>query len=118
MWEKMVDDEISQTVPKPPRGKAGQGKPFLMKNITLTKMVAEIEKRFPGSVRDRAPLGWTVRPVIESSKELERFIRKERARGLKNVDMLIPLGVVSNGSKPGGQHVHQPVVSCLRHPRL
>ena len=32
--------------------------------------------------------------------------------------MLIPLGVASKGSKPGGQHVHQPVVSRLRHPRL
>src|SRR5262245_29510109 len=32
--------------------------------------------------------------------------------------MLIPLGVTSNGSKPGGQHVHQLVVPCLRNPRL
>ena len=47
-----------------------------------------------------------------------RFIRKERARGLKNVDMLTPLGVVSIPFTPGGQHVHQPVVPCLRHPWL
>ena len=51
-------------------------------------------------------------------KRKMRFIRKQRARGLKNVDMLTPLGVVSRDSKPGGQHVHQPVVSRLRHPRL
>ena len=52
-----------------------------------------------------------VHPVI-------RFIRRKRAPGLKEVDMLIPIGVASQGSKPGGQHVHQPVVSRLRHPRL
>ena len=46
------------------------------------------------------------------------FIRRKRAPGLKEVDMLIPIGVASQGSKPGGQHVHQPVVSRLRHPRL
>ena len=30
--------------------------------------------------------------------------------GLKEMDILIPIGVASQGSKPGGQHVHQPVV--------
>jgi hypothetical protein len=47
-----------------------------------------------------------------------RFIRLERARGLKKADMLIPLGVVSVISKPGGQHVHQSVVPCLRYSRV
>ncbi len=47
-----------------------------------------------------------------------RFIRRKRALGLKKVDMLTPLGVVSTDSKTGGQHVHQPVVSRVRHPRL
>src|SRR5512142_2176983 len=46
------------------------------------------------------------------------FIRRKRALGLKEADMLIPLGVAYEDSKPGGQHVHQPVVSRLRHPRL
>jgi len=32
--------------------------------------------------------------------------------------MLIPIGVALRDSKSGGQHVHQPVVSRLRHPRL
>ena len=40
-----------------------------------------------------------------------------RAR-LREVDTLIPIGVVSKGSKPGGQHVHQSVVSRVSHPRL
>jgi hypothetical protein len=48
----------------------------------------------------------------------KRFIRNERARGLKKVDMLTPLGVVSTDSRTGGQHVHQLVVPCLRHSRL
>ena len=47
-----------------------------------------------------------------------RFIRRKRALGLKKVDMLIPIGVALKHSKPGGQHVHQLVVSRLRHPRL
>jgi hypothetical protein len=46
------------------------------------------------------------------------FIREKRARRLKKVDTLIPLGVVSKGSKPGGQHVHQFVVSRVRRPGL
>ncbi len=46
------------------------------------------------------------------------FIRRKRAPGLKEADMLIPLGVVFKGSKRGGQHVHKPVVSRLLHPRL
>ncbi len=40
------------------------------------------------------------------------------ASGLKKADMLIPLGVVSLFFKMGGQHVHQSVVPCLRHPRV
>src|SRR6516162_7456933 len=32
--------------------------------------------------------------------------------------MLIPMGVASIPFTPGGQHVHQPVVPCFRHPRL
>ena len=62
-----------------------------------------------------------MRPLFFSCSLISRkigFIRQKRARGLKKVDMLIPLGVVSKDSKPGGQHVHQPVVSRLRHPRL
>jgi DNA invertase Pin-like site-specific DNA recombinase len=44
------------------------------------------------------------------------FIRRKRAPGLKKADMLIPIGVVFNGSKPaGGQHVHQSVVLPLRY---
>ena len=48
----------------------------------------------------------------------KRFIRRERAPGLKKADMLIPLGVALQDSKSGGQHVHQPVVSRVRHPGL
>jgi hypothetical protein len=44
-----------------------------------------------------------------------RFFRRKRARGLKNADMLIPLGVTLQDSKAGGQHVHEPVVPCIRH---
>ena len=47
-----------------------------------------------------------------------RFIRRTRALRLNKVDTLIPLGVASKLSKPGGQHVHQFVVSRLRHPGL
>ena len=46
------------------------------------------------------------------------FIRRMRAQRLNKVDTLIPLGVASKLSKPGGQHVHQFVVSRLRHPGL
>src|SRR5262249_56182760 len=46
------------------------------------------------------------------------FIRRERAPGLKEADMLTPLGVALQDSKSGGQHVHQPVVSRVRHPGL
>src|SRR2546421_54362 len=42
------------------------------------------------------------------------FIRGS-APDWENVDMLIPLGVVSIHSKPGARHVHQPVGSRLRH---
>ena len=44
--------------------------------------------------------------------------RGEAAPRLREVDTLIPIGVVSKGSKPGGQHVHQSVVSRVSHPRL
>src|SRR5579859_3732262 len=47
-----------------------------------------------------------------------RFIWRERARGLREADMLIPLGVALKDSKSGGQHVHQPVVSRVRHTGL
>ena len=42
----------------------------------------------------------------------------EAPGGLKKADMLIPLGVALQDSKPGGQHVHQPVVSRVRRSRL
>ena len=42
----------------------------------------------------------------------------EARPGLKEAAMLVPFGVASKGSKMGDQHVHQPVVSHLRHPRL
>ena len=45
------------------------------------------------------------------------FIRRKRALELKKVDTLIPLGVALKGSKPGGQHVHQSVVSRIRYSR-
>ena len=61
---------------------------------------------------------WEIAIKIGLRKYALRFIRGKRAPGLKEVDMLIPIGVAFNGSKPGGQHVHQPVVSRLRHPRL
>jgi len=48
----------------------------------------------------------------------EGFIRRKRAPGLKKADMLIPLGVAFKGSKTGGQHVHELVVSRLRHSGL
>ena len=47
-----------------------------------------------------------------------RFIRRKRAPGLKRVDTLIPIEVASKLFKPGGQHVHQSVVSRVRHPGL
>jgi hypothetical protein len=72
MWENMVDDVISKTVPKPRRGAAGQGQPFLMKNKSLKKMVTELEKKVPGSITDRAPLGLSVRQFIDSSPELKK----------------------------------------------
>ena len=54
-----------------------------------------------------------------SARSVEKRVHPaEACPGLKMADMLIPLGVASKGSKPGGQHVHQPVVSRLRHPRL
>jgi hypothetical protein len=47
------------------------------------------------------------------------FIRRERARRLKKVDMLIPIGVALKlFFERGGQHVHQSVVSCVRYPGL
>ena len=46
------------------------------------------------------------------------IIREKRASRLKEVDTLIPIGVVSKGSKPGGQHVHESVVSRVSHSRL
>ncbi len=49
---------------------------------------------------------------------LFRFIREKRAPRLRKVDTLIPIGVVSKDSKPGGQHVHESVVSCVSHSRL
>ena len=65
------------------------------------------------------PTSWDPSPSCRHRPSaLLRFIRNERARGLKKVDMLTPLGVVSTDSKTGGQHVHQLVVPCLRHPRL
>ena len=69
-------------------------------------------------------MGWSasVLPWLEQNPLYNglnfRFIRNKRARGLKKVDMLTPLGVVSRDSKTGGQHVHQLVVPCLRHSRL
>ena len=47
-----------------------------------------------------------------------RLIRILRAPELKKADMLIPIGVAFKGSKPGGQHVHQSVVSRVRYPWL
>jgi hypothetical protein len=46
------------------------------------------------------------------------FIRRMRAPRLKKVDMLIPIEVALKLFKPGGQHVHQSVVSRVRHPGL
>ena len=55
-------------------------------------------------------------PTIPRRQPALGFIRRKRAPGLKKADMLIPIGVVFNGSKPaGGQHVHQSVVSPLRY---
>src|SRR5271165_206881 len=54
----------------------------------------------------------------EEDLEELRFIRRKRAPNLKKADMLIPIEVAFKDSKPGGHHVHQLVVSRLRHPRL
>ena len=92
----------------------------------LDSVRSELEGPNPSPIErllaERASLCWflvsSARKPALNSCTLLWFIRRKRAPGLKEVDMLIPIGVASQGSKPGGQHVHQPVVSRLRHPRL
>jgi ABC-type transport system involved in multi-copper enzyme maturation permease subunit len=69
-------------------------------------------------VRSPGEVSQTLQELTVYSSLYYRFIRFERACGLKKADMLIPLGVVSRSSKPGGQHADQSVVPCLRRPRV
>ena len=72
MWEKMVLEEIGQTVPRPPRGAKGKGQPFLITGKNFNGTVTEIEKRIPGSVKDRSVLNQTVGEFIDQNPALQK----------------------------------------------
>ena len=62
-----------------------------------------------------------VQAAVEAEQRAAREYTGSSGRSaprLREVDTLIPIGVVSKGSKPGGQHVHESVVSRVSHPRL
>src|SRR5512135_1760337 len=60
-------------------------------------------------IEDSLPADHRARAINEAVDQLDltalfatyRFIRRKRAPGLKEVDILIPIGVASQGSKPG-----------------
>ena len=65
---------------------------------------------------------WSLFTIKVHPEEVRAGVEKkvhpgEAAPRLREVDTLIPIGVVSKGSKPGGQHVHEFVVSRIRYSR-